>query len=299
MPLVNTTDMLNHAYRHGYAVCAFNLINLEFLDGVLSAAESCRAPIILSFSEPHQAYYNVDLLVAAAIAGAQRASIPIALSFDHLSTIDKSQAAISLGCNSVMLDASALPLDENIRATREFAKVAHANGVTVEGKLGYAPTSLNEDANVTVDAEISMTLPAEAKAYVERTEVDSLAITIGTHQGILRNTPKLDIQRLSKINEAVGIPLVIHGGTGLTDDQFRKLVANGVAKVTYYTTLADVAVTAIRNQLATHKNSSYLALNGVARTAISAESERIFKLLGSGGRAAEVLTQCRPCALHS
>jgi fructose-bisphosphate aldolase class II len=291
--------MLNHAYRHGYAVCAFNLINLEFLDGVISAAESCRAPIILSFSEPHQAYYNVDLLVAAAIAGAQRASIPIALSFDHLTSIDKSQAAIALGCNSVMLDVSALPLDENIRATREFAKVAHTNGVTVEGKLGYAPTSLNEDGNVTVDAEIIMTLPAEAKAYVERTEVDSLAITVGTHQGILRTTPKLDIQRLSKINEAVGIPLVIHGGTGLTDDQFRKLVANGVAKVTYYTTLADVAVTAIRNQLAAHKNSSYLTLNGVARAAISTESERIFKLLGSGGRAAEVLTQCRPCALHN
>jgi fructose-bisphosphate aldolase class II len=114
---------------------------------------------------------------------------------------------------------------------------------------------------------------------------------------VLGSTPKLDIQRLSKINEAVGKPLVIHGGTGLTDDQFRKLVANGVAKVTYYTTLANVAVTAIRNQLAAHKNSSYLVLNGVARAAISMESERIFKLLGSGGRAAEVLTQCRPCLL--
>ncbi|MDA8329483.1 MAG: class II fructose-bisphosphate aldolase [Betaproteobacteria bacterium] len=297
MPLVNTTDMLNHAYRHGYAICSFNLINLEFLDGVLLAAESCRAPIILSFSEPHQAHYNVDLLVAAAIAGAKRATIPVAISFDHASSIDKVQAAIGLGCNSVMLDVSALPLDENIRATAELTRVAHANGVAVEGKLGYVPTSLNEDANVTVKAEISLTLPAEAKAYVERTEVDSLAITIGTHQGVLGSTPKLDIQRLSKINEAVGIPLVIHGGTGLTDDQFRKLVANGVAKVTYYTTLANVAVTAIRNQLAAHKNSSYLALNGVARAAISMESERIFKLLGSGGRAAEVLTQCRPCLL--
>ncbi|NOT17386.1 MAG: class II fructose-bisphosphate aldolase [Sulfuriferula sp.] len=293
MPLVNTTDMLNHAYRHGYAVCAFNLINLEFLDGVLSAAESCRAPIILSFSEPHQAYYSVELLVAAAIAGAQRASIPVAIAFDHASSAVKAQAGIALGCNAVMLDVSALPLDENIRATRELVKFAHANGVSVEGILGYAPINLNEDANVTVEADINLTMPAEAKAYVERTEVNSLAITIGTHQGMLRTTPKLDIQRLSKINEAVGIPLVIHGGTGLTDDQFRKLVANGVAKVTYYTTLADVAVTAIRNQLATHKNSSYLALNGVARAAISAESERIFKLLGSGGRAAEVLTQCR------
>jgi fructose-bisphosphate aldolase class II len=286
--------MLNHAYRHGYAVCAFNLINLEFLDGVLSAAESCRAPIILSFSEPHQAYYNVELLVAAALAGAQRAAIPIAIAFDHASSAVKAQAGIALGCNSVMLDVSGLPLDENIRATRELVKFAHTNGVSVEGILGYAPISLNEDANVTVEAEINLTMPAEAKAYIERTEVNSLAITIGTHQGMLRTTPKLDIQRLSKINEAVGIPLVIHGGTGLTDDQFRKLVANGVAKVTYYTTLADVAVTAIRNQLTTHKNSSYLALNGVARAAISTESERIFKLLGSGGRAAEVLTQCRP-----
>lgn len=292
MPLVHMTDMLNHAYRHGYAVGAFSLVNLDFLEGVLAAAENCRAPVILSLPETHFEHYDFDLLMAAAVAGARRAAVPVAINLDHGASLESAVRAIKAGCNGVMVDASASPLDENLRCTREVAVMAHACGVTVEGELGYVPGVEGEGAEKHA-GEVAYTLPAEAKAFVDRTGVDSLAVSIGTVHGLMRGTPKLDITRLAKINEAVGIPLVIHGGTGLSDDQFRKLIANGVAKINYYTALASAASDSIRTQLRTSPDGSHAQLTRGVRHAISTETERVIRLWGSGGRAAEVLAQCR------
>lgn len=293
MALVHMADMLNHAYRHGYAIGAFNVANFDFLEGVLTAAEACRAPVVLNLPESHLEHSNFEMLIAAAVMGAQRAAVPVAINLDHGTSMKSAVHGIKSGCNAVMIDASALPLDENLRCTREVTDMAHACGVAVEGELGYVPWA-ESDGDDKHAGDIAYTLPAEAKAFVERTGVDCLAVSIGTVHGLAHGTPKLDITRLSKISEAVGIPLVIHGGTGLTDDQFRKLIAHGVAKINYYTGLADVAGASVRAQLKEHPKGSYPQLTAGVRDAIGTEIERMIRLWGSGGRAAEVLKQCRP-----
>lgn len=292
MPLTHMADMLNHAYRHGYAVGAFNVSTFDFLEGVLTAAETCRAPIILNIPESHLKHDNFEMLMAAIVTGARRATVPVAISLDHGTSMETAVRGIKAGCNAVMIDASALPLDENLRCTKTVVEMAHACGAAVEGELGYVPWVASDGGEKPAE-EIAYTLPAEAKAFVERTGVDCLAVSIGTIHGLLHGTPKLDITRLNKINEAVGIPLVIHGGTGLTDDQFRKLIAHGVAKINYYTALTDVAGASIRTQLKNHPNGSYPQLTSGVRDAISTQIERMIRLWGSGGRAAEVLQQCR------
>jgi fructose-bisphosphate aldolase class II len=292
MPLVHLTDMLNHAYRHNYAVGAFGVVNLDFVQGVLQAAEDCRAPVILNLIESHFNYYDLELLMSAVTVAAQRAKIPVAICLDHGVSIDSAVRGIRTGCNGVMVDTSLLPLDENLRLTREVTDMAHACGVAVEGELGYVPGDEDEEG-VKTSGGLVYTLASEAKAFVDRTGVDFLAVSIGTVHGRMSGTPKLDYARLAKINEAVGIPLAVHGGTGLSDDQYKKLIANGVAKINYYTALSEVAANSIKANVSPGQKSYKMVAHGV-RGAIRAEVERCNRLWGNSGRAAEVLAQCRP-----
>lgn len=293
MPLVHMNDMLNHAYRHNYAVGAFGVVNLDFLEGIMQAAENCRAPVILNLIESHFDHYDFELLMPAVVAAARRAAVPVAINFDHGASLAAAEQAIRAGCNGVMVDTSALPFSENLLQTRDIAALAHACGVTVEGELGYVPGVEGASADEH-PGELAYTSAAEAKAYVERAGVDCLAVSIGTVHGRMRGSPKLDYARLAKINEAVGVPLVIHGGTGLSDDQFRRLIANGVAKINYYTALAEAAGRRIRENAAVGRKGGQGALLAGVRDAVREEVEHCIRLWGSGGRAAEVLAQCRP-----
>lgn len=291
MPLVNMKDMLHHAYCNGYAVGAFDLRNLDFLEAIVAAAESARAPVILSLNESHFDNFDFELLISAVEVAAQRAVVPMAIHLDHGENPDSAVKAIRLGCNGVMVDASQLPLGENLEITRAVVKIAHACGVAVEGELGYVPCVEGEGAQ-RHPGVVSYTTLAEAKGFVERTGVDFLAVSIGTVHGRIKDKPKLDWNRLKEINVALGIPLVIHGGTGLTDDQFRKLITLGVAKINYYTALSELAGDSIR-AAAKSGTKGYTALLAGVRTVVSAEVERCMRVWGSAGRAAEVLTQCR------
>jgi len=292
MPLVNMKHMLQHAYENGYAVGAFDLVSLNFLQGIMDAAERCRTPVILSLAESHFKYFDFDLIMPAVEAAARRASVPVAIHLDHGACLESAVTAINRGCNGVMVDASHVPLFDNIQRTRAVVEMGHACGVPVEGELGYVPGVEGENAE-RHSGEIVYTMVAEAKAYVEKTGVDFLAVSIGTVHGCTQGRPKLDWQRLKQINEALGIPLVIHGGTGLSDDQFRRLIVNGVARINYYTALADAAGESIRNNIKSRNGDSYASLVGGVRGAIAAEAERCFRLWGSAGRAAEVLSRCQ------
>jgi len=293
MPLVDMKDMLQHAYRHGYAVGAFDLVSLDFLEGIMAAAERVRAPVILSLAESHFEYFDFELVMPAVEAAARRASVPVAIHLDHGGSLKSAMRAINLGCNGVMVDASHEPLSGNIQRTHAVVEMAHACGVPVEGELGYVPGIEGEDAELH-PGEVSYTTPEEAKTYVEQTGVDFLAVSIGTVHGRMRGTPKLDFQRLEQINEALGIPLVIHGGTGLSDDQFRRLIANGVAKINYYTALSDVAAKQINENNRAGASSGFTGLVKNIRTVVAAEAERCMRLWGGAGRADEVLSRCRP-----
>jgi fructose-bisphosphate aldolase class II len=283
-------DMLDHAYRKGYAVGAFDLVSLDFLEGIMGAAERCRAPVILSLAESHFDYFDFEYIMPAVEAAARRATVPVAIHLDHGASLASAKRAINLGCNGVMVDASHGALADNIQATRDVVNMARGCGVPVEGELGYVPGVEGEDAE-RHPGEIAYTTVEEAQAYVQQTGVDFLAVSIGTVHGRMRGEPKLDLQRLQQINEALRIPLVIHGGTGLGEEQFRQLIRNGVAKINYYTALADAAGRCIRANA--EQQQSYTALLKGTREAIGQEVEHCMCLWGSADRAADVLDSCQ------
>ncbi len=293
MPLVHMKDMLGHAYENGYAVGAFDVVSLDFVKGVMTAAERCRAPVILSLAESHFEHYDFELMMSAVEAAACRSLVPVAIHLDHGASLESAVRAIRLGCNGVMVDASEADLSDNLRRTKAVAEMAHACGVPVEGELGYVPGVEGEDAE-RHPGSIAYTTVAEAKGFVEHTGVDFLAVSIGTVHGRLKGKAKLDFQRLRNINQTLGIPLVAHGGTGLDDDQFRRLIANGVAKINYYTALADAAGASIRAQAKSAPGAGYTTLVKDVSEAIGTEVERCILVWGGAGRAAEVLSHCRP-----
>ncbi len=293
MPLVNMRDMLYHAYENNYAVGAFDLVSLDFLEAVIDAAESCRSAVILSIAEPHFVHYDYELLLPAVEAAAKRASIPVAIQLDHGSSVDSVTKAINLGCNGVMLDASKQNFTDNIETTRNVVEMAHRCGVAVVGELGYVAGKVGEGAELH-PGESEFTIPSEAKAYVERTQVDFLAVSIGTVQGRMDGRVKLDYARLKQLNQTLNIPLVIHGGSGLNEDQFHKLTSNGVAKIDYYTALSDTAATAMQKGCKGHPKGSFTDLKKDVKEAIFLEVQRCLRQWGSAGRAAEVLEQCSP-----
>ena len=139
MPLVNISDMLHHAHQHRYAVGAFDVVSLDFIEGVMAAAESLRAPVILSLAESHFEFFDFELLMAAVERAAERSTVPVAIHLDHGSSLESAVRGINQGCTGVMVDASSLPLDENIARTREVVEMARGCGVPVEGELGYVP----------------------------------------------------------------------------------------------------------------------------------------------------------------
>lgn len=287
MSLVAMRDLLDHAFRHNYAVGAFDLCGLEFLEGVISAAERCRAPVILNLDQPQCDGTDCDRLLVAAEAAAHQAVVPVAIHWDRGADIEAAVHAVNRGCNGVMVDAADRELGENIRITREIVSMAQGCGVAVEGKLGGAAPVGAGDAG-----EVVYTAVAEARAYVERTGVDFLAVSIGAETGRARNRPRLNWQRLKQLNETLRIPLVIHGGSGISDDQFRRLIANGVAKIHHPTLLVDTAGERLRAGARKGAGGDYRAVMREVRRGVEQEAERYMRLWGAAGRAAEVLEQC-------
>jgi fructose-bisphosphate aldolase class II len=293
MPIVDMSDMLNHAYRNRYAIGAFDVVSIDFIEGVVAAAEHCKAPIILSLAESHFEHYDFELLLAAVEKAAQRSCVPVAIHLDHGESYEMASRAINLGCNGVMVDATSGGFDKNLALTRKIAEMAHACGVTVEGELGYVPGVEGEDAE-RHPGEILYTTPEEAAEYVRATGVDCLAVSIGTVHGRFQGEAQLDFERLAAINESLGIPLVIHGGTGLTDAQFRQLIERGVTKINYYTALSDAAAATVRTRVADDPRAGYTGQVREIRQAVRRETERCIELWGGAGRAEELLQACRP-----
>lgn len=294
MSIVAMKDMLTHAYQHGYAVGAFDAVSLDFVTGIITAAERSRSPVILSLAESHFNYFDFELLMPAAEAAAQRATVPVAIHLDHGMSLDSAVKAINLGCNGVMVDASQHPFNKNVELTRSITKIAHGCGVSVEGELGYVPGVEGEDAELH-PGELAYTSVLQAKEYAQHTGIDFLAVSIGTVHGRMKGKPKLNYNRLQEINEALGIPLVLHGGTGLADEQYSRLITDGVSKINYYTALADAAGNRMQ-QNAQNGGQSYTALVAGAADTIAEETERCMRLWGAAGRADELLKICSPWA---
>lgn len=292
MALVNMRDLLHHAYDGHYAVGAFDIVSLDFLQGVLQGAAACRAPVILNFVVPQFKYYDFELLIAAAVAGARRSPVPVALHLDHAPDPESVVHGIRHGCNGVMIDGSQLSFEKNVELTRAVVQTAHACGIAVEGELGVIAGYAGDDR--ADDAPGIFTWPDEARQYVRQTKVDFLAVSVGTVHGIRQERFQLDLERLTRINKAVGIPLVIHGGSGLTDAQCGCLIDRGVARINYYSGLSQIAARRIRSNCLVDRTGGAAALNHGVVDVIGKEVERCLGVLDAAGRAEAVLAAASP-----
>ena len=231
--LINLKDILAPAKKGGYAVGLFNTIDTDMLEAAISAAEEMRSPIIIGTAEILLPYGELKLIAPSVIAAAKRASVPVCVNYDHGLTFDRCMEALSLGFTSVMYDNSALGYEENVANTREMVKIAHSMGASVEGEIGHVGEASDSD-NLVSDM---YTRPKDALRFLIDTGVDALAVSIGTAHGPYKAKPCLDINRLKAIHDTVDLPLVLHGGSGLSDDDFKNTIANGISKVNIFTDL--------------------------------------------------------------
>lgn len=233
MSLVTSKQMLLDAQEGGYAVGAFNAENMEMVKAIIRAAEELKAPVMLQTTPSTVKYASLQMFVGMAEAEARCASVPVCLHLDHGDSFELAVRAVKEGYTSVMIDGSKLPFEENIALTKRVVSVVGPNGIPVEAELGKVGGK-EDDLEAVADTN---TDPMEAKEFVEKTGIDSLAVAIGTAHGFYVGTPVLDKERLSAIRAALDIPLVLHGASGLSDDDVRDCVKRGICKVNFATEL--------------------------------------------------------------
>ncbi len=247
--LANLNDVLIPAKKGGYGIGLFNTCNMEMMRGVLAAAEEAQMRVIVGTAEILLPFTPLENLIDLLIPAARRASVPVVVHYDHGLTYQRCKQALDGGFSSVMYDCSADSYEDNVRKTAEMVKLAHSYGATVEaelGKIGGAEPA-NEADGI---PESYYTDPLLAKDFVEKTGVDALAIAVGTAHGPYKFKPKLDFDRIRTIAELIpDTPLVLHGGSGLSDSDFQKAITAGISKVNIFTDLDTAAATAARESL--------------------------------------------------
>ena len=279
--LVNLNEVLPIAKKNGYAVGLFNTVNLEMAQGVISAAEELRSPVIIGTAEILLPYASLEELASFLIPMAKRATVPVVVHYDHGLTLEKVNEAMELGFSSVMYDCSTLDFDGNCRAVADLTKTAHAHGVTVEAELGHV--GANEAGGEAAAADDSIyTEPEEAFRFMNATSVDALAVAVGTAHGAYKSAPKLDFARLHEIASLVSAPLVLHGGSGLSDQDFRSAIQNGIAKVNIFTDINCAGAAAAHDGWSLGKGLTDL-MPGVAAAVRRATIEKMH-IFGSAGR---------------
>ena len=277
--LVNLNDVLKKAQKGKYAVGLFNTTDTDMLQAVIEAAEESNSPVILGTAEVLLPYGELKLIAPSVIAAAKRAKVPVVVHYDHGLTFDRCIEALKLGFSSVMFDGSAKPFEQNIAETREMVKIAHAFGATVEGEIGHVGEAAKED-NLLTDM---YTTPEEAKAYLEATGVDALAVAIGSAHGVYKKKPMLNIERLKEISGAVKVPLVLHGGSGLSDDDFKNSIRNGISKVNIFTDLCLAGERAYKD--GEEKKLGYLETRNLKVDYIKEAVKHKMTLFGSANKA--------------
>lgn len=244
--LVNLNDVLLPAQKNKYGVGLFNAVNLELARGIIKAAEEKRSPVIVGTAEVLFPYGPLEEVSYYLIPMAKKASVPVVVHLDHGLNYETCVKALELGFSSIMYDCSLDSYEENVRKTKEMAKIAHSFKATIEAELGHVGDnagSAEGDSHLANPADF-YTDPKQAKDFVDRTGVDVLAIAVGTAHGAYKLPPKLDFDRIKTIRRTIDVPLVLHGGSGLTDGDFKKAVECGISKVNIFTDINIAAVEA-------------------------------------------------------
>lgn len=282
--LVSLKELMEDAEKGGYAVGAFNVSNLESLMAIMQAAEETGRGVILNYAEVHAPFLSMEQAALIMLDAAKKAKVPVCVHLDHGSSMESCIQAIWLGFTSVMLDASAEDYETNVRETKEIVRLAHSVGVTVEAELGHifssdmglAESPKEAETLESFDsAEDVYTDPATAKDFVERTGVDVLAIAFGTTHGIYTKKPKLDLERITKIKEAVDIPFVMHGGSGLSKEEFQTAIRNGIRKINYYTYMTLAGGRAVKEALDQKAPDENVFFHDIPMIAVEAMKENV------------------------
>ncbi len=242
--LVNLNDVLLPAKRQRYGVGLFNTVNLEMARGVLAAAERTGSPVIIGTAEVLLPYGPLEELSYFLLPMARKSKVKVVVHYDHGLTFEKCIEALKLGFSSVMYDCSMDSYEDNVKKVKELTYIAHSFGASVEGELGHVGGAEgNEQPD---NLSFFYTDPEQAKDYTDRTGIDALAIAVGTVHGVYKFKPKLDFERIEAIRNIIDVPLVLHGGSGLSDKDFRKAIACGISKVNIFTDINIAASQAVK-----------------------------------------------------
>lgn len=234
MALVTTKEMLLDAQKNGYAVGAFNVENMEMVMAVVSAAQELKSPVIMQTTPSTVKYADFDYFYANVKVAAEKATVPVAIHLDHGNSFELAMKAYRTGYTSIMIDGSHGSFEDNIALTKSVVEVCKSGNVPVEAELGKVG---GKEDDLDGGEGSAHTDPQEAKEFVEKTGVSSLAIAIGTAHGLYKGEPKIDLDRLSEIKKVVSIPLVLHGGSGIPDEIIKESIRRGISKVNYATEL--------------------------------------------------------------
>ena len=287
--LVNMNSVLQPAKKGQYAIGLFNAVNLELARGIISAAESTRSPVIMGTAEVLLPYGPLEEVSYYLIPMAKKASVPVVVHLDHGLSYDTCIQALKLGFSSIMYDCSTDSYEENVRKVKEMADIAHSYGATIEGELGHVGDNEGsaEGSHHLDDPSKYFTDPKLAKDFVEKTGVDALAIAVGNAHGAYKLPPKLDFERIRTIAKTVDVPLVLHGGSGLTDNDFRQAIKDGISKVNIFTDINIAAVEAEFKKF-TSMDKGVIDLIPAAVEAVKQETMKKMKLFGSDGKVADL-----------
>ncbi|HAC11401.1 MAG TPA: ketose-bisphosphate aldolase [Clostridiales bacterium] len=281
--LVNLKEILKIAEEEKNAVGMFNATGFDSLQAVIGAAEELNRPVIIAHAEVHNVYNDISFVGPAMIAAAQNAKVPVCVHLDHGTSTQMIYRALRIGFTSVMIDASALAYEENLRLTKEITEISHAMGVSVEAELGRLVTGESGSTEIAnAKPEDFYTDPEEAKAFCEATGIDALAIAFGTAHGFYKSQPKLDFGVVEKCAASTGLPLVMHGGSGVSEEGFRKAIASGIRKINYYSYMSKAGYMAAKEYIESGMSNYLHDAEYAAMQAMKEDVKKAIKIFSAG-----------------
>jgi len=292
MPYVSGKKMIAHAVEHGYAIGAFSAHNLETVQAILDAATKTQSPIMIQIGQRVINTHGIQTIKKVFDAAVEKHDIPVCIHLDHCHKYPQIIEAIRCGFDSVMFDGSQLSIDENIRITKQVVEVGHALGVGVEGEIGKIGGT--EDDLSVDEKDALITSVDEAKSFIDATQVDYLAVSCGTAHGVYTQEPKLVISRLAEIKQATGKPLVLHGGSGVPDEQVKQAIQAGIAKINVDTELRQAFLGGIHNFMKEHPNDFTLAfVMDYGKKNMTETVVHKIELFGSKGKSSSLLASLK------
>jgi fructose-bisphosphate aldolase class II len=278
MPLVSGLSLLAHAHKYGYAIGAFSVDHIDSMIAVIKTAEEMESPVLIQTGQATLNHTPINVLAAAAREVAEQAKIPVVLHLDHGNGFAQAVQAIRCGYTSIMFDGSALNLDRNIAITKQIKEAAEAVGIPLEAELGKVGTRGKDEVRQLTD-------PEEAVRFVRETNVDSLAVALGNIHAAYGENVRIDLDHLKLIHERVGVPIVLHGGTGVPDEDVKRAISLGVSKVNIATEWRRASIDYLREHLTDPAHNDFFAIIQGIRGTISAIVKEKIELFGSAGKA--------------